>query len=82
MSPRTGRCKMPVIVPVRQKVHTLRHGAAVCEARGHCGPFVNQAFYDAFPDSIWHGMGDCLVCGSTRLIGHETEEAESSVLQH
>ena len=36
-----------------------------CESRGYCGPFANEALYNAFPEPIWHGMGDCLECGTT-----------------
>lgn len=37
----------------------------VCDARGYCGPFLNLEFYAAFPDPLWHGMGECLLCRNT-----------------
>ena len=37
----------------------------VCDARGYCGPFLNLEFYDAFPDPLWHGMGECVLCRNT-----------------
>jgi len=36
---------------------------SVCRARGHCGPFLNQTYYDSL--SIWRGFGDCAECGCT-----------------
>jgi hypothetical protein len=46
-------------------------GARACERRGYCGPFLNEAYYDAFPEPLWHGMGDCAQCGTTRKVGRE-----------
>jgi hypothetical protein len=62
---------MHLLLLDRESVVTPRAGSHVCEARGHCGPFVNQAFYDAFPETLWHGMGDCVNCGTTRKVERE-----------
>jgi hypothetical protein len=47
-----------------------------CEVRGYCGPFVNEALYDAFPEPLWHGMGDCLECGTTCHVPRELQRSE------
>jgi hypothetical protein len=49
-----------------------------CEARGHCGPFVNEAYYNAFPEPLWHGMGDCVQCGTTRIVADELRHAAAA----
>lgn len=46
-----------------------------CERRGFHGPFANEGFYDAFPEAQWHGMGDCLECGTTRKVAIEIQKA-------
>lgn len=51
-------------VPLRLPVGAER-GPSLCESRGHCGPFVNQAYYNAFPEPMWRDMGDCVECGTT-----------------
>lgn len=51
-------------VPLRQTPAGERR-PSLCELRGHCGPFVNQALYNAFPEPMWHDMGDCVECGTT-----------------
>lgn len=43
----------------------VRSGTPVCGERGYCGPFVNEAYYAAFPEPLWHGMADCVECGTT-----------------
>jgi hypothetical protein len=48
---------------------------SLCEIRGHCGPFANEGFYTAFPEPMWHGMGDCIECGTTRKVAHEVAKA-------
>lgn len=45
-----------------------------CERRGFHGPFANEGFYDAFPEAQWHGMGDCLECGTTRKVSIEIQK--------
>jgi hypothetical protein len=49
-----------------------------CEVRGYCGPFANEALYNAFPEPMWHGMGDCLECGTTCHVPREIQRCESS----
>jgi hypothetical protein len=57
----------------------------LCGARGYCGPFINEEFYNAFPDPLWHGYGECALCCSTCLVAHEemkrqrAEQARSTV---
>lgn len=46
-------------------------GTSRCESRGYCGPFANESFYNAFPESWWHGMGDCRECGTTCKVTDE-----------
>lgn len=43
--------------PLTQPFHT------VCMARGYCGPFLNQVYYDSL--AAWRGFGDCVECGCT-----------------
>ena len=50
-----------------------------CEVRGYCGPFANEALYDAFPEPMWHGMADCLECGTTCHVPRERHRAGSAV---
>ena len=47
-----------------------------CQVRGYCGPFANEAMYNAFPEPMWHGMGDCLECGTTCHVPLEVERYE------
>ena len=49
-----------------------------CELRGYCGPFANEEYYDAFPEPMWHGMGDCLECGTTCHVSQERQREGSS----
>jgi hypothetical protein len=49
--------------PVTSMQQAYRNRRSVCEPRGHCGPFINEFYYRAFPG--WEGFGDCTVCGST-----------------
>lgn len=42
-----------------------------CGVRGYCGPFINEDFYNAFPDPFWHGYGECAVCCGTCLVARE-----------
>lgn len=51
--------------PIADAETAFQNGQLICQPRGYCGPFVNQGFYDAFPDPLWNGKGDCAVCGST-----------------
>lgn len=56
----------------------LERYAKICARRGYCGPFLNQEFYMAYPDPMWHGYGECAVCCSTRLVS--AEEAKRRAL--
>jgi hypothetical protein len=47
-----------------------------CERRGYCGPFANEALYNAFPEAMWHGMGDCVECGTTCHVAREIQRGE------
>lgn len=40
-----------------------------CERRGYHGPFTNLEKYDAEPG--WQGLGECMLCGSTRHVRRE-----------
>jgi hypothetical protein len=68
----------------RQTVRIANAGTARrtarCEARGHCGPFANEAFYNDFPESMWHGMGDCLECGTTCHVPSQLQRYAEAVL--
>ena len=69
-----------LLIP-RQPLRTNRFGTRrvpVCEKRGYCGPFANEALYDAFPEPMWHGMGDCLECGTTCHVAGEQGREDSS----
>ena len=57
--------------PVPDQLTAARNGRQVCRTRGYCGPFINQAYYDAFPDTLWTGKGDCVLCGSTCDVSSE-----------
>ena len=87
-APRTFRHQR-VLSPVdlllisRQAVRVPHAGSAkrrttVCEVRGHCGPFTNEAVYDAFPEAMWHGMGDCLECGTTCHVQREAQRRDDA----
>lgn len=43
----------------RQPESTTPHNA--CEARGYCGPFVNQSYFNSL--ETWEGFGMCVECG-------------------
>lgn len=46
----------------------------ICEVRGYCGPFINQSYYETFPDPLWRGTGECLVCCNTCNVELEEEK--------
>ena len=48
-----------------------RNRREICDARGYCGPFINQDVYDKFPDPVWHGSGECVHCCGTRNVAEE-----------
>jgi hypothetical protein len=66
-----------LLIP-RQPLRINRSGrrVPVCESRGYCGPFANEALYDAFPEPMWHGMGDCLECGTTCHVAGERKKPD------
>ena len=69
---------MDLLSITRQPLRIPRSGPGArpvpaCESRGHCGPFANEALYNAFPEPMWHGMGDCLECGTTCHVPLEQE---------
>lgn len=51
--------------PVMDVETAMQNAELICQPRGYCGPFINQGFYDAFPDPLWNGKADCAVCGTT-----------------
>ena len=40
----------------------------LCERRGYCGPFVNQAYFNSL--EAWAGFGICVECGCTVPVPH------------
>lgn len=70
-NPFSSRYSWRIPHPVRSLSLADRYRARVCEVRGYCGPFLNTDYYDAYPDPLWHGMGDCLFCCSTLLVAQE-----------
>lgn len=57
--------------PVASYAEAQRNRQEICDRRGYCGPFINMAVYDAFPDPVWHGCGECVNCCGTRKIAEE-----------
>jgi hypothetical protein len=64
--------KMPH--PIRDQRIADRNRRTTCEVRGYCGPFINESFYDSFPDPLWRGTGECVVCCNTCNVGMEKEK--------
>lgn len=52
----------------------------VCDRREYCGPFLNRAFYNAFPDPLWKGMAECVLCRSTVHVETEQSKRQPNVL--
>lgn len=71
LNPSTSRYAWRVPHPVWSLSQADANRARICEARGYCGPFLNTDYYDAYPDPLWHGMGECLFCCSTVLVAAE-----------
>lgn len=68
--------------PVQDHHQAMENFRLICGVRGYCGPFINEAFYNAFPDPLWHGYGECVVCCSTCLVDQEEQKrlrAEAAV---
>jgi hypothetical protein len=57
--------------PIRDYRLAVENHRTICGVRGYCGPFLNEEFYNAFPDPTWEGYGECVVCCSTCLIREE-----------
>lgn len=60
---------MDATTPVRRLFHagkiTHRKEPRPCSMDNHAGPLLRAALFNAQPDAMWHGMGECAVCGST-----------------
>ena len=77
---------MDLLSIARQPLRIPRSGSGArrvpaCETRGHCGPFANEALYNAFPEAMWHGMGDCLECGTTCHVPLEQERGAAATAE-
>lgn len=57
--------------PVEDFATAIENGRRICQARGYCGPFINAHVYDAFPDPLWRGIGECVHCRNTINRGGE-----------
>ena len=60
--------------PIQDQQIADHNRRTICEVRGYCGPFINQIYYDQFPDPVWRGTGECIVCCNTCNV--EVEEAK------
>ncbi len=60
--------------PVQDRSIADRNRRTICQVRGFCGPFINEEYYNDFPDPIWRGTGECLVCCNTCNSAVETEK--------
>ena len=60
--------------PIQDQQVADHNRRTICEVRGYCGPFINQLYYDQFPDPIWRGTGECIVCCNTCNV--EVEEGK------
>lgn len=63
--------------PVRDLETAMTNRRLVCDRRGYCGPFFNKDYYSAFPDPLWKGMAECLLCRSTVHMETERSKRES-----
>jgi hypothetical protein len=61
--------------PIRDYRRAVENHRTICGVRGYCGPFLNEEFYNAFPDPTWEGYGECVVCCSTCLIREEERKS-------
>lgn len=57
--------------PVADLATAMENRRRICDRRGYCGPFLNAAFYAAYPDPLWCGMAECVHCRSTVSVEHE-----------
>ena len=60
--------------PVADLALAMENQRQICVPRGYCGPFINESYYAAFPDPVWHGMADCCVCGNSCRVEAEEEK--------
>lgn len=60
--------------PVQTREAAERNRRSICDARGYCGPFINITYYGQYPDSNWHGVGECIICCSTCRVEVEQEK--------
>lgn len=60
--------------PVKDFATAIDNGRRICQPRGYCGPFINGAVYDAFPDPTWNGIAECLHCRNTVNQAREEEK--------
>jgi hypothetical protein len=49
-----------------------------CDIRGYCGPFINEGYYNDFPDPMWKGTGECVVCCNTCNVAGEREKERAA----
>jgi hypothetical protein len=60
--------------PITDPAIAAANHDTICGPRGYCGPFINEAYYTAFPDGLWHGIGDCSLCGNSCSVATEHEK--------
>ena len=56
--------KRRVFVAGRLRAKTKK-GDRPCSHMNHAGPLLRTDEYDAMPDPLWWGQGECARCGST-----------------
>jgi hypothetical protein len=65
--------------PINDQAVADRNRRMICEVRGYCGPFINLAYYNQFPDEAWHGKGECIICCNTCSVDlEEKKQRETS----
>ena len=60
--------------PIQDQEVADHNRRTVCEFRGYCGPFINQSYYNQFPDPVWQGTGECIFCCNTCNVAAEEEK--------
>ena len=68
--------------PVRTIAQAQENRRAVCEPRGYCGPFVNEAYFAAFNAGEWRGFGNCVYCGNTVDVSTHLERWEAALWEN
>jgi len=51
----------------------------LCDARGYCGPFINEALFANDGGGRWFGLATCVHCGGTVDVGTELERWERAL---